>query len=118
MLISDFPSAAKYTTPSKATAAFLDKIVKGEEDSAEEMALLTRLGGDEDVFVSYDDDPASFATIDSSTMRTQRHEYHVQDFISTTTTGVPAPQQCHTPPPVKNTNKCAKKEEKSRKSMI
>jgi phosphoenolpyruvate carboxylase len=39
-LISDFSSAAKCTT-SKATTAFLANIAKGEEDSAEEMALLT-----------------------------------------------------------------------------
>ena len=64
-LISDFSSAAKCTT-SKATTAFLANIAKGEEDSAEEMALLTRLGGDEDIFVSYDDDPRG-ANIDSST---------------------------------------------------
>ena len=107
-VISDFPSAAKCNT-SKATTAFLAKIAKGEDDSAEEMALLTRLGGDEDIFVSYDDDPPG-ATIDSSTMRTQQHENHdVQDFTSTTTTGAPAPQQCHTPPPAKDANKSATK---------
>jgi hypothetical protein len=109
-LISDFSSAAKCTT-SKATTAFLANIAKGEEDSAEEMALLTRLGGDEDIFVSYDDDPRG-ANIDSSTtMRTQQqHENHVQqDFTNATTTDAPAPQQCHTPPPAKDANAFAKK---------
>ena len=40
-LISDFPSAAKYTT-STATSTFLAKIAKGEDDGAEDLALLAR----------------------------------------------------------------------------
>ena len=46
-LISDFLSAAKHTSKATTTVV-LAKIAKGEEDGAEEKALLTCLeGGDE-----------------------------------------------------------------------
>jgi hypothetical protein len=60
-LISDFPSAARYTT-STATSTFLAKIAKGEDDGAEEMALLSRSEFEEEGFVSYDNPGASVDT--------------------------------------------------------
>jgi hypothetical protein len=51
-LISDFPSAAKYTT-STATSTFLVKIAKGEDDGAEEMVFLARSEREEEGFVSW-----------------------------------------------------------------
>ena len=81
-IISDFPSSSRNT--SKAATTFLAKIAKGEEESAEEMALLTHLGGEETSFVSYDDDPG--ASIGKTS--TNQHARRAQ---------VP-PQQCRTPP--------------------
>ena len=86
-LISDFPSAAKHI-PSKATTTFLAKIAKGEEDGAEEMALLNCLEGDKEDFECTNDNPG--ASIDTST---RRNDGNVTDLMNTTTTGAPS-QQC------------------------
>jgi hypothetical protein len=88
-LISDFPSAAKYTT-SKATSTFLAKISKGEDDGAEEMALLARSERKED-FVSYDDPGAS---VDTS----MTDNINMLGFTKATATTVAPTQHCQTPP--------------------
>ena len=86
-LISDFPLAAKHI-PSKATTTFLAKIAKGEEDGAEEMALLNCLEGDKEDFECTNDNPG--ASIDTST---RCNDGNVTDLMNTTTTGAPS-QQC------------------------
>ena len=55
IISSEFPSAAAKHTSSNATTTFLAKISKGDDDGAEEMALLTGLAGVEEGFASYDD---------------------------------------------------------------
>ncbi len=92
-LISDFPSAAKYLT-STATSTFLAKIAKGEDDGAEEMALLARSEIEEEGFVSYDDPGASehlSMTDNNGSMLGFVNEQ------ATATTDAPT-QHCHTPP--------------------
>jgi hypothetical protein len=98
-LISDFPSAAKYTT-SKATSTFLAKISKGEDDGAEEMALLARSERKED-FVSYD---ASGASVDTSMTDTR----NMLGFTKATATADAPTQHCHIPP-AKEANQYAQK---------
>jgi hypothetical protein len=57
-LISDFPPTGRKID--KATKNFLSTLSKGEEDSAEEMTLPTRLlGSEQEGFVSYDDPGAT-----------------------------------------------------------
>ena len=57
-LISDFPPTGKKMD--KATTPSLSKVLKGEEDSAKEMTLLTHLvGSEQEGFVSYDDPGAT-----------------------------------------------------------
>jgi hypothetical protein len=89
-LISDFPSAAKYTT-STATSTFLAKIAKGEDDGAEEMALLARSEREEEGFVSYDDPGAS---VDTS----MTYNGNMLGFTKATATTDAPTQHCHTPP--------------------
>jgi hypothetical protein len=96
-LISDFPSAEKYTT-NTATSTFLAKIAKGEDDGAEDMGLLARSEIEEEGFVSYDDPGAS---VDTS----MTDNGNMLGFVTeaTATTDVPT-QHCHTPP-AKEANK-------------
>jgi hypothetical protein len=103
-LISDFPSAPKHI-PSKATTTFWAKIAKGIDDGAEEMALLTRLEGEEGGVVSNDNPGTASSMMDAST----RHNGNVPPagLTNTTTTGAPS-QQCHTPPP-KQANQSAQR---------
>lgn len=50
------------TQPARPPVLFLAKIAKGEDDGAEEMALLARSEIEEEGFVSYDDPGASVDT--------------------------------------------------------
>jgi len=97
--ISDFPSAAKYTT-STAASTFLAKIAKGEDDGAEGMALLARSERKED-FVSYD---ASGASVDTS-MTDNRN---MLGFTKATATADAPTQHCRIPP-AKEANQYAQK---------
>jgi hypothetical protein len=108
VLISDFPSVAKYTT-STAASTFLAKIAKGEDDGAEEMALLARSEFEEEGFVSYDDPGAS---VDTS----MTDNGNILGFVTkaTATTDTPT-HHCHTPP-AKEANQCAQKQDEVRHS--
>ncbi len=97
-LISDFPSAAKYTT-SKATSTFLAKISKGEDDGAEEVALHAR--SERKDFVSYNDPGAS---VDTS--MTENRD--MLGFTKATATTYAPTQHCHNPP-AKEANQFAQK---------
>jgi hypothetical protein len=100
--ISDFPSVAKYTT-STATSTFLAKIAKGEDDGAEEMALLARSEIEEEGFVSYDDPGAS---VDTS----MTDNGNMLGFVTeATATTADAPTQHCRIPPAKEANQYAPK---------
>ena len=100
--ISDFPSAAKYTT-STATCTLLAKIAKGEDDGAEEMALLAHSEIEEEGFVSYDDPGVS---VDTS----MTDNGNILGFVTKATATIDAPKQnCHTPP-AKEANQYAQKQ--------
>jgi hypothetical protein len=95
-LISDFPSAAKYTT-SKATSTFLVKITKRDDDGVFRKRRRR--------FLSYDNPGA--ASLDTSMTE---NDGNVLGFTRATATTDAPTQHCHTPP-AKEANQYAKKRE-------
>jgi hypothetical protein len=96
-IISDFPSAEN--SISKTTITFLSKIAKQEKEREKEMTLFTRLGGNGESFVSYDDPGASNAV-----STTKKDDRNMSGFSTTRTsraTGgqvLPWQQECPPPP--------------------
>ena len=95
-LISDFPPTGRKID--KATKTFLSKVSKGEEDSAEEMTLLTRLlGSEQEGFLSYDDPGAT-------------NDIFMERYKN--------PSACYTPPAKKAKKKKKKSPLKKRKAPV